>query len=65
MKLQVLVSDELCKKIDTYANEIGISRSAFCAMLLGQGVRGFDKASEIIEDLKDTILEDPELLAKM
>lgn len=65
MKLQVLVSDDLCKKIDKYAKEIGISRSSFCAMLIGQGVLGFDKANEIMDGVKDKILTNPTLLAKM
>lgn len=65
MKLQVLVSDELCEKIDYWANKIGIPRSSFCAMLLGQGVMGFEKANEIIDGMKDDILSNPELLAKM
>lgn len=65
MKLQVLVSDEMCEKIDTYAKEIGVSRSAFCAMLIGQGVRGFDKSTEILQDLKEKLISEPELLAKI
>lgn len=65
MKLQVLVSDDLCKKIDKYAKEIGISRSSFCAMLIGQGVMSFDKANEIMDGVKDKILTNPTLFAKM
>lgn len=65
MKLQIMVSDELCEKVDKYAKEIGVSRSALCAMFIGQGVRGYDQASEIIDELKTKILDNPELLSKV
>ena len=50
MKLQITVSDELCERIDRYAKMMGTSRSAICAVWIGQGVMGFDKAMEISED---------------
>lgn len=65
MKLQVLVSDEMAERIDKRAKEIGVSRSAFCAMLIGQGLLGFDRASDIMDSLKDEFISNPELLAKM
>lgn len=49
MKLQVNVSDELVGRIDKYAQMMGVSRSALCAMFIGQGVMGYDKAYEAID----------------
>lgn len=52
MKLQITVSDELCERIDRYAKMMGQPRSSLCAVWIGQGVMGFDKAMEIANDPK-------------
>lgn len=49
MKVQVNVSDELVKKIDEYAKIMGISRSALCAVWIGQGVLGYEKTFDIFQ----------------
>lgn len=49
MKVQVNVSDDLVKKIDDYAKMMGVSRSSLCAVFIGQGVMGYEKAFEISE----------------
>ena len=49
MRVQVNLNDELVKKIDEYAKMIGITRSSLCAVYIGQGVLGYDKAFEMIE----------------
>jgi len=60
VKLQINVSDELCERIDKYAKMMGQPRSALCAVWIGQGVMGFDKAMEIASDPKMTqLLRDP------
>lgn len=63
MKVQVTVSDEMVTKIDTYAKEMGISRSALCSVFIGQGVLGFDKAYKLVNDTIDIVTND--LIEKM
>lgn len=50
MKIQVFISDEMVKRVDEYANSIGVSRSALCAMLIGQGVMGLDRGVDMVEN---------------
>lgn len=58
LKVQVTVSDEMVTKIDSYAKEMGISRSALCSVFIGQGVLGFDKAYKMVNDAIDTVSVD-------
>lgn len=58
MRLQITVNDDLVKKIDKYAKMIGISRSAMCALWIGQGVVGYEKADELISNNTMKFLED-------
>jgi len=51
MKLQVNVADSFCERIDKYASDLGISRSAFCAMLIGQGVRAYDASYNLLDEV--------------
>lgn len=50
MRLQVMVSDEMVQRIDSYAKKMGVSRSSLCSMLIGQGIMGYDKAYELCDD---------------
>ena len=49
MKLQVNVNAELVAKIDSYAKMLGVSRSALCAVFIGQGLAAYDKSFETLE----------------
>ena len=40
--LQFVVSQNLADRIDYYANYLGMSRSGFCASLIGQGILRYD-----------------------
>lgn len=51
MKVQVSCSDEMVEQIDKYAKLMGVSRSALCSMLIGQGIMGFNKSFEIIDGI--------------
>lgn len=51
MRVQVNVSDELVEKIDNYAKTMGVSRSALCSVFIGQGVMGYDKSFQLVENL--------------
>ena len=55
MRIQVIMSDDMVKKVDAYASQIGVSRSSLCATLIGQGIMGFDKAYQIVNDNLDRI----------
>lgn len=46
MKLQVIVSDDMVKRVDILASSLGLSRSSFCAMLIAQGVAKFESQSD-------------------
>lgn len=62
MRVQVNLSDEMVVKVDEYAKKMGVSRSALCSMLVGQGIMGYDKSMDIInllgEKLGDNMLSD-------
>lgn len=56
MRIQVKLSDEMVKKIDKYASEIGMSRSALCSYFIGQAMLGVEKAQNIVsEGLNESI----------
>ena len=56
-RLQIMIRDDLGHRIDEIAKEMGISRSAFCAFVLGYSVRAYDEAQR----LALTMITDPEL----
>jgi hypothetical protein len=51
MKVQVMINDDLVKKIDLYANMLGVSRSFLCALFIGQGIVGYSKSFDAIDSL--------------
>lgn len=55
MKLQVNVNDDLVKQIDEYAALMGVSRSALCAMFIGQGILSYNKSFKLIDDIGQKI----------
>ena len=55
MRVQVNVSDEIVKKVDLYAEQLGVSRSALCSMFIGQGVMSYDKAMDAMSGMKNII----------
>lgn len=62
-KIQVFIAEDLLAKIDDYADKMGVSRSAFCAVMLGQTVMGLDNAVTLSNQLvTDIILERKEVL---
>ena len=48
MRLQISVSETMGEKIEKYSEEFGVSKSAFCSMLLGQSIMGLDGAKEAL-----------------
>ena len=51
MKVQINLNEDLVKKIDAYAAAIGKSRSAVCAIWIGQSVLGIEKATETLQNM--------------
>ena len=60
MRVQVNLSDEMVCKVDLYAKKMGVSRSALCSMLIGQGIMSYDK-SLIGDKLDDSLLAEKTL----
>ena len=58
MRVQVNLSDEMVKMVDSYAKKMGVSRSAFCSMMVGQGVMNLDKAYNLFDNLGVKLSED-------
>lgn len=44
MRIQVNLSEEIISRLDKQAKDIGITRSSYCAVILGQAVVGYDMA---------------------
>lgn len=57
MKVQVNLNEDIVKKIDDYAKLIGVSRSAVCAMWIGNAVVGVDKATETLQRMSDDMVK--------
>ena len=65
MRVQVNLSDEMCASVDRYAKSMGVSRSALCSMLIGQGIMSYDKSMDILsvwgDKLGDSLLAEKTL----
>ena len=59
MRIQVIMNDDMVKRVDAYASMIGVSRSALCATLIGQGIMGYDKAYQLVNENLDKIVAEP------
>lgn len=55
MRVQVNLSDEMVEKVDGYARKMGVSRSALCSMLVGQGIMNYDKSMDILTVIGDKL----------
>jgi metal-responsive CopG/Arc/MetJ family transcriptional regulator len=55
--VQVNLSSELTEKVDDLARKMGVSRSAYCAMLIGNSLDSYDKAYDIIKSMKGDLIE--------
>lgn len=58
MRVQVNLSDDMVKRLDMYAELMGVSRSALCALAIGQTVLGYDKAYAKIDNVGDSLLDE-------
>ena len=55
MRVQVNLSDEMVSKVDAYARKMGVSRSALCSMLVGQGIMNYDKSMDLLTLIGDKV----------
>lgn len=55
MRVQVNLSDEMVGKVDAYARKMGVSRSALCSMLVGQGIMSYDKSMDLLTLIGDKL----------
>jgi metal-responsive CopG/Arc/MetJ family transcriptional regulator len=58
MRIQVNLSDDMVKRLDMYADLMGVSRSSLCAQFIGQAVLGYDKAYSKIDDVGDSLINE-------
>ena len=47
-RVQVILNDEFVEKLDEYAGKIGMSRSALCALFIGQGLMAYNAGMDLI-----------------
>lgn len=57
MKVQVTISDEMGARVDRKAKEFGVTRSALCAMAIGQFIESQDKGAEMLQKLTENLAE--------
>lgn len=55
MRVQINLSDEMVEKVDSYAVKMGVSRSALCSILVGQGIMGYDRSMDLLSILGDKL----------
>ncbi len=51
MRIQVKLSDEMVSKVDSISEQMGVTRSALCAIAIGQYVLGIEKGLGLIDKL--------------
>lgn len=57
MRLAFKVSDEMAENINFYSKQLGISKSAFIAVAVGQYVNQLQKQDDISTALKESLVE--------
>ena len=55
MRVQVNLSEEMVENVDKYAKQMGVSRSALCSILIGQGIMSSNKAMDVVSVIGDKI----------
>ena len=49
MRMLVNLSDEMASKVEMYAKKIGVTKSALCAIFVGQAIMGMDGVLDAVE----------------
>ena len=55
MRIQVNLSDSMVERLDRMAEDYGVTRSALCAMLIGQGCDGINQAKQIMAEISENM----------
>lgn len=61
MRIYVKISDKMGDKLDHYANEFGMSKSAFVAYAVGKHIKSLDyeaQAYKVVSDKLSTIMDE-------
>ena len=48
MRIQVTLSDKMNERVERMAEDLGLTKSATCNMLIGQGVASWEKANNMM-----------------
>lgn len=56
-RVVITVSTGMANRIDMYSEKMGVSRSALCGMIIGQGIMGYDKSFDVLEKMGSSISE--------
>ena len=51
MRVQINLSDSMVKRVDVLADDMGVSRSAFCSFVIGQYVQNYEKSVEVVKSV--------------
>lgn len=51
MRIQVNLSDNMVKRVDSLAEDMGVSRSAFCSLIIGQYVMNYEKSVDVLKSV--------------
>lgn len=57
MRLAFKVSDVIAENIEFYSNQLGISKSAFVAVAVGQYINQLQKQDDITTALKESLVD--------
>lgn len=49
MRIQVNLSDNMVKRVDAMAEDMGVSRSALCSTIIGNYIMNYQKSVDILE----------------
>lgn len=55
--MQITASEEMVEKIDKIAKSMGISRSALCAVYIGQGLATYEASLKSLDRMSDDIMQ--------
>lgn len=64
MRVQVNLSEQMCFDVDKYAKMMGVSRSALCSMLIGQGIMSYNKSMEVFDGFAEKMTAHAEALMR-
>lgn len=51
MRVQVNLSENMVKRVDVLAEDMGVSRSAFCSFVIGQYVQNYEKSVDVLKSV--------------